>query len=68
MQEIAARGEKPWDVVFYAGTGHQFDLFEPGGAAARDAWERTAKFLRQHLEASTLSDANNAEAGLENGV
>jgi dienelactone hydrolase len=68
VQEIAARDEKPWEVVFYPGTGHQFDLFEPGGAAARDAWERTAKFLRQHLEASTLSDANNAEAGLEDGV
>jgi dienelactone hydrolase len=50
VQELASRDEKPWEVVFYPGTGHQFDLFEPSSAAARDAWERTVRFLRQHLE------------------
>ena len=49
VQEIAVRDKRPWEVVFYPGTAHQFDLFEPGGVAARDAWERTVKFLRQHL-------------------
>jgi len=50
VQELAHRDGRPWEVLFYPGTGHQFDLFEPGGAAARDAWERTVGFLRQHLE------------------
>ena len=60
VQELAIRDGRPWEVELYPSTGHQFDLFEPGGAAARDAWERTARFLRQHLEASTTSEANNA--------
>jgi len=54
VQELATRDERPWQVVFYPGSGHQFDLFEPGGTAARDAWERTIRFLRQHLEPTTL--------------
>ena len=49
VQELAVRDERPWEVVFYPGTGHQFDLFETGGAAARDSWERTVRFLRQHM-------------------
>jgi len=52
VQEISTRDEKPWEVVLYPNTGHQFDLFESGGAAAHDAWERTARFLRQHLRSS----------------
>ncbi|HJX89455.1 MAG TPA: dienelactone hydrolase family protein [Pyrinomonadaceae bacterium] len=68
VQEIAVRDGRPWEVVFYPETGHQFDLFEPSSAAARDAWERTVKFLRQHLEPSTLSEANKAEAALKDGV
>ena len=50
VQELAARDGRPWQAVSYPNTGHQFDLFEPGGAAARDAWERTVEFLREHLE------------------
>jgi dienelactone hydrolase len=49
VQEISSRDDKPWEVVLYSNTGHQFDLFESGGDAARDAWERTIKFLRLHL-------------------
>lgn len=49
VQEIATRDGRPWEVVFYPNTGHQFDLFEPSSAAARDAWEQTVRFLRQHL-------------------
>src|SRR5262245_53574043 len=49
VQELAVRDGRPWQAVSYPDTGHQFDLFEPGGAAARDAWERTVEFLRQHL-------------------
>ena len=68
VQEIAIRDGKPWEVVLYPGAGHQFDLFEPGGAAARDAWERTVRFLRQHLGPSTLREANKAEGRLNDGV
>ena len=50
VQELAVRDGRPWQAVSYPNTGHQFDLFEPGGAAARDAWERTVEFLREHLE------------------
>jgi len=50
VQELAARDGRPWQAVFYPDTGHQFDLFEPGGASARDAWERTVEFLSQHLK------------------
>ena len=49
LREIGVRDKKPWEVVFYPGAGHQFDLFEPRGPAARDAWERTARFLGEHL-------------------
>jgi len=56
VQELAARDGRPWQAVFYPDTGHQFDLFEPSGAAARDAWERTVMFLRQHLDSSKLSE------------
>ena len=59
VQEIAVRDEKPWDVVFYPGTGHQFDLFQPRGASARDAWERTVRFFSQQLGPSTLREADN---------
>ncbi len=51
VREISIRDEKPWEVVLYPGTGHQFDLFEPSSSAARDAWERTVRFLREHLAA-----------------
>ena len=49
VQELSIRDEKPWDVVMYPNTGHQFDLFEFGGAAERDAWKRTVSFLKQNL-------------------
>lgn len=49
VQELAIRDGKPWEVVFYPSTGHQFDLFESGSPAARNAWERMVAFLRQHL-------------------
>lgn len=49
IKEIWHCDEKACEVVSYPGIGHQFDLFEPNGAAARDAWERTVQFLRQHL-------------------
>jgi dienelactone hydrolase len=62
LQEVAVRGGRPWQAVSYPDTGHQFDLFEPGGAAARDAWERTVEFLRHHLEPTALNAANKAEA------
>ena len=58
VQELAIRDGKPWDVVLYPGTGHQFDLFEPGSPAARDAWERTVAFLRQHVGAGRTGAAN----------
>ena len=41
--------------------------FEPGGAAARDSWERTVRFLRQHLGPST-EEVNKAKAALKDGV
>ena len=68
VQEIAIRDEKPWEVVFYPGADHQFDLFQPGGSSARNAWSRTVRFLRQHLGSSTLEEANKAEAVLKGGV
>jgi len=37
------------EVVFYPDTGHQFDLFESNGAASKDAWKLTVKFLKEHL-------------------
>ena len=49
LKDIGIRDEKPWQVVFYPGAGHQFDLFEPRGPAAHDAWERTARFLGEQL-------------------
>ena len=52
VSEIAARDGKPWQVSFYPATGHQFDLFDPRGASARDAWERTLRFLREQLRAT----------------
>jgi dipeptidyl aminopeptidase/acylaminoacyl peptidase len=52
VEEISSRDDKPWEVVLYPNTGHQFDLFESGGAAARDAWERTVRFLRRYLSSS----------------
>ena len=52
-KEFASRNNAACEVVLYPGAGHQFDLFEPGGAAARDAWERTIRFLRQHLGPAT---------------
>jgi dienelactone hydrolase len=48
--------EKVCEVVFYPAAGHQFDLFEPGSAATRDAWERTVRFLRQHLSSATTQE------------
>ena len=68
IEEIAVRDEKPWEVVLYPGTAHQFDLFEPGGAAARDSWERTVTFLRQHLGPSRFKEANQAEPALKDDV
>ena len=56
VQEISIRYKKSWEVVLYPGIGHQFDLFEPSCAAARDAWERTVGFLRQHLRPSTARE------------
>ena len=49
LREIGVRYEKPWEVVFYPGVRHQFDLFKPRGTAARDAWERAVSFLGEHL-------------------
>ena len=49
VHELSTRDEKPWEVVMYPNTGHQFDLFEFGGAAASDAWKRTVSFLNRHL-------------------
>ena len=49
VSEIATRDGKPWQVVWYPAAEHQFDLFSPRGAAARDAWRRTITFLRQNL-------------------
>ena len=56
LRELDVRDEKPWEVVFYPEAGHQFDLFEPRDPAARDAWERTVRFLGEHL-ASTTQEA-----------
>ena len=53
VQELAIRDGKPWEAVLYPGTGHQFDLFESGSPAARNAWERTVAFLRQHSAPAT---------------
>lgn len=52
LREIGTRDQKPWEIVFYPGAGHQFDLFDPRGAAARDAWERTIRFLEEHFESA----------------
>ncbi len=38
------------EVILYPDTGHQFDLFEPKGAATKDSWERTVLFLSYHLK------------------
>lgn len=37
------------EMVLYPNTGHQFDLFEANGPAARDAWLQTLMFLRRSL-------------------
>jgi len=54
VQELAVRDGSPWAVVIYPGAGHQFDLFDPTGTAARDSWERTITFFGQHLGRSKL--------------
>src|SRR5215831_1054868 len=38
------------EVMFYSDTGHQFDLFESNGAATKDAWKQTVRFLKEHLK------------------
>jgi dienelactone hydrolase len=55
VTEMSARSERSWEVVFYPGTGHQFDLFESGGAAAHDAWKRTVEFLGRNVGPSALN-------------
>lgn len=39
------------ELSLYRDAGHQFDLFDPSGEAATDAWRRTTAFLKQHLDA-----------------
>ena len=49
VKEIAQRDGRPWEVVLYPHAPHQFDLFEPRGAATHDAWARTLRFLEANL-------------------
>jgi len=58
VQEISSRDDKAWEVVLYTNTVHQFDLFQSGGDAARDAWERTVRFLRRHLSSQVHSQGS----------
>jgi dienelactone hydrolase len=44
----AARG-RSCELVTYPEAVHQFDLFQPYGRPARDAWERTCAFVGRHL-------------------
>jgi dienelactone hydrolase len=55
VKEISLRDGKTGEVVLYPACGHQFDLFQPNSAATRDAWERTLRFLKQHLKPSEES-------------
>ena len=52
--ECALRNEKPCEFVLLSEAGHQFDLFQPGSRASKEAWDRTVAFLRQHLYPETI--------------
>jgi len=52
IKELADFYSRRCEVIFYSGAGHQFDLFEPKSAAARDAWQQTLAFLRKRLATS----------------
>ncbi|HYS52271.1 MAG TPA: alpha/beta family hydrolase [Thermoanaerobaculia bacterium] len=47
----ATASDKHCRLVTYSGAGHQFDLFQPRGVAAREAWSRTVAFLADALAA-----------------
>jgi len=49
VEEQRRKGRLACEMVLYPRTGHQFDLFESNGDAARDAWNRAVAFLKQHL-------------------
>jgi carboxymethylenebutenolidase len=52
--QLAAYGverNRPCELRRYPGAGHQFDLFQPRGAAARNAWPATVAFLKARLGA-----------------
>jgi carboxymethylenebutenolidase len=45
----AAANGRSCELVTYPEAVHQFDLFQPRGRPARDAWERTCAFIGRHL-------------------
>jgi pimeloyl-ACP methyl ester carboxylesterase len=47
--ECALRNETQCELVFLSDAGHQFDLFQPGSKATKEAWDQTVAFLRRHL-------------------
>jgi carboxymethylenebutenolidase len=47
--QVAAAHGRSYELITYAGAVHQFDLFQPYGQPARDAWARTCAFMGRHL-------------------
>jgi carboxymethylenebutenolidase len=47
-QAAAAQG-RSCELITYPEAVHQFDLFQPYGQPASDAWERTCTFIGRHL-------------------
>lgn len=47
--QVAAANGRSCELITYAGAVHQFDLFQPYGQPARDAWARTCAFMGRHL-------------------
>lgn len=48
-ERIAHEHGRVCELALYSDAVHQFDLFQPRGAASREAWERARSFLRRHL-------------------
>lgn len=54
LEGIMKAAGAPYDIVFYPGTGHDFDRSGTTGpnnaASAADAWQRTLAFLRKYVQ------------------
>jgi carboxymethylenebutenolidase len=47
--QVAAAHGRSCELITYPEAVHQFDLFQPYGRPASDAWERTCAFIGRHL-------------------